>query len=217
VVAGGAAAGTISGGALNPAVTVAAAVMGMFAWSNLWVYTNRACAAETVGHLLTDFDEQQAGARPRRARRPKQPARAAWGDAADVGDHRCKGTQSRRRNSPTQARVRRDRRDARRSCRLVVAGGGPDDDVGELSIRSVEFRSWWSKHNVERRTTGIKADHHPLVGDLTVKYQALNPSGDPDQVLIVYTTEPGSADETSLRLLANWLEGERRNSAGRVN
>jgi hypothetical protein len=41
---------------------------------------------------------------------------------------------------------------------------------------------------------------------------ALNPSGDPDQVLIVYTTEPGSADETSLRLLANWHEGERHHS-----
>jgi aquaporin Z len=38
VVAGAAAAGTISGGAFNPAVTVAAAVMGMFAWSSLWVY-----------------------------------------------------------------------------------------------------------------------------------------------------------------------------------
>lgn len=57
---------------------------------------------------------------------------------------------------------------------------------------------------VERRTTGTKAYHHPLVGDLTVHYQALNPSGDPDQILIVYTTEPGSADETALRLLANW-------------
>ena len=90
----------------------------------------------------------------------------------------------------------------------------PDDEklsalVGELSIRSVEFRSWWSNHNVERLTTGTKAYHHPLVGDLTVKYQALNPSGDPDQILIIYTTEPGSADETSLRLLANWHE-ERR-------
>src|ERR1700760_656332 len=94
------------------------------------------------------------------------------------------------------------------------AGRYPDDEklsalVGDLSIRSAEFRTWWSKHNVERRTTGTKAYHHPLVGDLTVKYQALNPSGDPDQVLIVYTTEPGSADETSLRLLANWHEGER--------
>ena len=81
--------------------------------------------------------------------------------------------------------------------------------VGDLSIKSVEFRTWWSKHNVERRTTGIKAYHHPLVGDLTVKYQALNPSGDPDQLVIIYTTEPGSADETSLRLLANWHDAER--------
>jgi hypothetical protein len=97
------------------------------------------------------------------------------------------------------------------------AGRYPDDEklsalVGELSIRSVEFRSWWSDHKVERRTTGTKAYHHPLVGDLTVKYQALNPSGDLDQVLIVYTTDAGSTDETSLRLLANWHEGERHNS-----
>jgi hypothetical protein len=93
------------------------------------------------------------------------------------------------------------------------AGRFPDDEklsalVGELSIRSVEFRAGWSNHNVERRTTGIKAYHHPLVGDLTVKCRGLNPSGDPDHVLIVYTTEPGSPDETSLRLLVNWHEGE---------
>lgn len=47
VVAGAAAAGTISGGAFNPAVTVAAAVMGMFAWSSLWVYL--------VAQLLAGF------------------------------------------------------------------------------------------------------------------------------------------------------------------
>ncbi|OBG79942.1 transcriptional regulator [Mycobacterium sp. E802] len=94
------------------------------------------------------------------------------------------------------------------------AGRHPDDDklaalVGELSIRSVEFRSWWSNHTVERRTTGTKAYHHPLVGDLTVDYQALNPSADPDQILIIYTTAAGSADETALRLLANWHGDER--------
>jgi aquaporin Z len=38
VVAGAAAVGTISGGAFNPAVALGAAVMGMFAWSTLWVY-----------------------------------------------------------------------------------------------------------------------------------------------------------------------------------
>lgn len=38
VLAGAAAVGTISGGAFNPAVTLGAAVMGMFAWSTLWIY-----------------------------------------------------------------------------------------------------------------------------------------------------------------------------------
>jgi transcriptional regulator with XRE-family HTH domain len=98
------------------------------------------------------------------------------------------------------------------------AGRYPDDEklsalVGELSVRSTEFRSWWAKHDVERRTTGTKAYHHPLVGDLTVEYQALNPSGDPDQVLIVYSTAPGSADETSLRLLSSWREERHRSTS----
>ena len=100
------------------------------------------------------------------------------------------------------------------------AGRYPDDEklsalVGELSIRSAEFRAWWSNHKVERRTTGTKAYHNPVVGDVTVEYQALNPSGDPDQILIVYTTETGSADETSLRLLANWHDDQRHVEATR--
>jgi aquaporin Z len=38
VVAGAVAVGAISGGAFNPAVTLGAAVMDMFAWPTLWVY-----------------------------------------------------------------------------------------------------------------------------------------------------------------------------------
>jgi aquaporin Z len=38
VVAGAFAVGAISGGAFNPAVTLGAAVMAMFAWPTLWVY-----------------------------------------------------------------------------------------------------------------------------------------------------------------------------------
>jgi aquaporin Z len=38
VLAGAVAVGAISGGAFNPAVTLGAAVMGMFAWPTLWVY-----------------------------------------------------------------------------------------------------------------------------------------------------------------------------------
>lgn len=65
---------------------------------------------------------------------------------------------------------------------------------------------------MKQRTVGTKAYHHPLVGDLAVTYQALNPSGDPDQTLFIYTTEPGSPDETALRLLANWHEGGEQGS-----
>ncbi|WP_435173066.1 helix-turn-helix transcriptional regulator [Actinacidiphila sp. bgisy145] len=89
------------------------------------------------------------------------------------------------------------------------AGRHPDDPglsalVGELSIRSEEFRRFWSDHKVHRRTTGTKDYHHPLVGDLTVTYQALTPGDDLDQTLFVYATEPGSPSETSLRLLSQW-------------
>ena len=82
--------------------------------------------------------------------------------------------------------------------------------IGELSINSEDFRRWWSDHQVHRRTTGSKGYHHPVVGELTVQYQALHPAGDPDQILFVYTTEPGSASETSLRLLATWNTDESR-------
>lgn len=89
------------------------------------------------------------------------------------------------------------------------AGRHPDDPalsalVGELSIRSEEFRRFWSDNNVHQRTTGTKDYHHPLVGDLTVTYQALTPGDDPDQILFIYATEPNSPSATSLRLLAQW-------------
>jgi hypothetical protein len=91
------------------------------------------------------------------------------------------------------------------------AGRHPDDPalgalVGDLSIHSEEFRRYWSDHKVHQRTTGTKDYHHPLVGDLTITYQALTPADDPDQTLFIYDTEPGGPSETSLHLLAQWNE-----------
>src|SRR5699024_6663742 len=78
------------------------------------------------------------------------------------------------------------------------AGKHPDDPelgqlVGDLSIRSPEFGRLWARHRVHQRSTGTKRYRHPLVGDLTVSYQALTPGDDPDQILVIYDTEPGSA------------------------
>ncbi|WP_405592174.1 helix-turn-helix domain-containing protein [Streptomyces sp. NBC_01190] len=91
----------------------------------------------------------------------------------------------------------------------LYAGQHPHDPrlaelVGELSVRDPDFRRWWADHDVQRRTTGTKHFHHPLVGDLTLGYEALAVVGDPEQVLGIYTAEPGSASQEALRLLASW-------------
>jgi aquaporin Z len=63
-VAGGAiAVGAVSGGAFNPAVAVGASVLGMFAWSNIWIYllAELVAGAFAAGaYLLTEQAEEPA-------------------------------------------------------------------------------------------------------------------------------------------------------------
>ncbi|MFE4194690.1 helix-turn-helix transcriptional regulator [Paenarthrobacter sp. NPDC056912] len=81
------------------------------------------------------------------------------------------------------------------------------DLVGELSMRSEEFRTRWAAHNVRYHRTGLKRIHHPIVGDLELSFEAMELPADPGLSLIVYSTEPGSAAEESLKLLASWSAG----------
>jgi transcriptional regulator with XRE-family HTH domain len=76
--------------------------------------------------------------------------------------------------------------------------------VGELSTRSERFRQLWARHDVSLHRTGSKRLHHPVVGDLTLTYEALDLPADPGQRINVYTAEPGSPDAESLSLLASW-------------
>jgi transcriptional regulator with XRE-family HTH domain len=94
------------------------------------------------------------------------------------------------------------------------AGRHPDDVllnqlVGELTIKSPEFRTWWNDHRVHERTHGTKRLQHPAVGPITIHYEALALPGDTDQTLFIYTTEPGSTSEDNLRLLASWYADQR--------
>ncbi|MFG1993250.1 helix-turn-helix transcriptional regulator [Actinoplanes sp. NPDC048988] len=87
------------------------------------------------------------------------------------------------------------------------AGRHPDDPrlaelVGELTIKSADFRTWWNAHQVHERTHGTKHMTHPAVGPITLRYEALSLPGDPDQTLFLYTTDPGSPSADNLRLLS---------------
>jgi MmyB-like transcription regulator ligand binding domain/Helix-turn-helix domain len=95
------------------------------------------------------------------------------------------------------------------------AGRHPDDPgiaalVGELSVKSEHFARWWANHLVREKTSGTKTFHHPVVGDITLGFETLVSPGAPDQALITYTAEPGSASDTALRLLASWVATEER-------
>lgn len=52
--------------------------------------------------------------------------------------------------------------------------------------------------------TGIKHFHHPVVGDLTLIYEAMDLPADPGLTLTAYTAEPGFASQDALNLLASW-------------
>jgi transcriptional regulator with XRE-family HTH domain len=92
----------------------------------------------------------------------------------------------------------------------AAAGRDPYDKrltdlIGELSTRSDEFRIRWAAHNVKFHRTGTKRFHHPVVGDLTLTFEALELAADPGQRLNIYTAEPGSPSHLALNLLASWI------------
>lgn len=85
----------------------------------------------------------------------------------------------------------------------------PDDPrltalVGELSVQDADFRRWWAAHNVATLRVGTKVLHHPVAGDLTLDWDTLTASTDPDQQLVVWTAEVGTPSHDGLRILASW-------------
>lgn len=76
--------------------------------------------------------------------------------------------------------------------------------VGELSTRSDEFRVRWAAHDVKFHRTGTKVLHHPIVGDLSLDYEAMELPGDSGQRILIYSAEPQSPAQQALDLLASW-------------
>ncbi|MFF9057600.1 helix-turn-helix domain-containing protein [Streptomyces sp. NPDC101213] len=95
-------------------------------------------------------------------------------------------------------------------CALRMdAGCYPDDPrlsalVGELSVKSEDFRRLWATHDVKEKAYGVKLLHHPLVGELSLNFEGFRLLGESEQTMVTYHAEPGSPSAEGLRLLASW-------------
>jgi hypothetical protein len=76
--------------------------------------------------------------------------------------------------------------------------------VGELATRSQEFAVRWAGHDVKYYRSGTQPFHHPVVGDLTFDYDALEIPADPGLTIVAYTAAPDSPSQRALNQLARW-------------
>jgi transcriptional regulator with XRE-family HTH domain len=77
--------------------------------------------------------------------------------------------------------------------------------IGELSMRSDDFRRMWATHDVTQYRSGVQYFHHQLVGDLDLNYESFDLAGDVGQTLVVYTAQAGSPSQVALDQLARGI------------
>jgi hypothetical protein len=105
---------------------------------------------------------------------------------------------------PDMADIRRD------TVAALRASIGPDLDdpaltdlVGELSLKSEEFRRLWARHDVREKTSGRKRIVHPQVGELDLLYESFAVNGAGGQLLVTYHAEANSPTAQALALLSS--------------
>ncbi|MCX4527733.1 helix-turn-helix transcriptional regulator [Streptomyces sp. NBC_01551] len=102
-----------------------------------------------------------------------------------------------------------------RACQVVsnlriYAGQNAEDEqlsalVGELSVKSQEFRQLWAAHTLaDNKTRGVMRLRHPLVGELNLDFETLALPDSSAQSLVAFHAPPGSPSADALRLLASW-------------
>jgi transcriptional regulator with XRE-family HTH domain len=95
------------------------------------------------------------------------------------------------------------------------AYAGPDVEdpqltelVGELSVKSPEFRRLWSRHDVKPMPGALAPMriHHPQLGPIELYHQKLEIPETGGQILGVLYAEPGSKSEQAVAMLAATIE-----------
>ncbi|MEV4095712.1 helix-turn-helix transcriptional regulator [Streptosporangium saharense] len=91
----------------------------------------------------------------------------------------------------------------------IAAARNPHDEqlaglIGELSMRSDPFRTWWAAQDVYVHQHGTKRFRHPAVGDLDLDYEVFELPGETPLTLLTYSAEPGTSSGDGLHLLTAW-------------
>ncbi|MGW4941866.1 helix-turn-helix transcriptional regulator [Actinoplanes sp. NPDC004185] len=101
----------------------------------------------------------------------------------------------------------------------TAAARHPDDQqlmnlIGELSMRSEPFRTWWAAQDVYVHRHGTKRFRHPAIGELELAFEVLELSGDDNLTVPTYSAEAGTPSGDGLELLATWAATQRSAVSG---
>ncbi|MFC6085641.1 helix-turn-helix transcriptional regulator [Sphaerisporangium aureirubrum] len=77
--------------------------------------------------------------------------------------------------------------------------------VGELAVRSEEFRRLWARHDIRPRTSGVLRLRHPQVGPMELNFEKLAVAGSDGQILMLFHAAPGSPAAESIALLGHLI------------
>jgi transcriptional regulator with XRE-family HTH domain len=80
--------------------------------------------------------------------------------------------------------------------------------IGELSLKSDQFRKLWARHDVARGGSATSIIHHPHVGDLRLRREKLAIVGADGLQMVLYHAERGSPAADGLTLLATLTADE---------
>jgi transcriptional regulator with XRE-family HTH domain len=73
--------------------------------------------------------------------------------------------------------------------------------IDGLLADSPGFTQLWSRHDVRRRTGGIRHFQHPVAGELALDFESLPLAGTRGHRLILYPTVPGTPEHDAVALL----------------
>ncbi|WP_393097220.1 helix-turn-helix domain-containing protein [Streptomyces sp. LN325] len=76
--------------------------------------------------------------------------------------------------------------------------------VDELRVTDRDVARWWDDHTVRDYASVTKRVEHPAAGPLSFDIEIVCAPHEPDQRLVVYTTEPDSPTTRVLPILASW-------------